>query len=127
LKLLLDTHTFLWAIGEPQLLTVKTRKLLQDASVERIVSVVSLWEIAIRVRIRRLSMPTDREFYIRKLDDLQARTLPVELRHSFAMFEQPPHHHDPFDRLLIAQAREDGLTVVTRDEVFSDYDVQTIW
>ena len=127
MNLLLDTHTFLWALSKPHMLTEKTRKLLLDSSTSRWVSSVTLWEIAIKVQIGKIDMPIDRQFYLRKLDDLEARPLPVELRHSLAVFELPPHHRDPFDRLLIAQAREDGLTIATRDQAFSAYDVETVW
>src|SRR4051812_18219161 len=84
-NLLLDTLTFLWALSEPHMLTEKTRKLLLDSSTHRWVSSVTLWEIAIKVQIGKLDMPIDRQFYLRKLDDLEARPLPVELRHSLAV------------------------------------------
>jgi PIN domain nuclease of toxin-antitoxin system len=126
-NLLLDTHTFLWALGEPNLLSERVRELLLDSATHRWVSSVTLWEIAIKVQIGKLDMPMDRQFYLRKLDDLEARPLAVDLRHSLAMFELPPHHRDPFDRLLIAQAREDGLTIVTRDREFARYEVEIVW
>jgi PIN domain nuclease of toxin-antitoxin system len=109
------------------MLTAKTRKLLLDPAIERSVSVVSLWEIALKVQIGKLVMPIDRTYYLRELAVLKARPLPVELRHSLAALELPMHHRDPFDRLLIAQAREESLTLVTRDKVFPAYDVQTVW
>jgi len=126
-KLLLDTHAFLFALGEPALLTARTRKMLLDPEIERWVSAVSLWEIAIKVQIGKLQMPSDGQFYLKGLDDLQARVMPVEARHSLAVFDMPFHHRDPFDRLLIAQARADDLTLISRDQVFSAYDVQTVW
>jgi PIN domain nuclease of toxin-antitoxin system len=124
---LLDTHTFLYAIRDPQKLTPRMRKLLTDSAIPRWVSVVSLWEIAIKVRIGRLSMPGDQAFYQRHLGHLRAQALPVELRHSLAMFELPLHHKDPFDRLLIAQARAEDLTLATRDAAFAAYALPTIW
>ena len=127
MKLLLDTHAFLFALGEPALLTARTRKMLLDPEIERWVSAVSLWEIAIKIQIGKLGMPSDGQFYVKGLDDLQARVLPVEARHSLAIFDMPLHHRDTFDRLLIAQARADGLTLISRDQAFSAYDVQTMW
>lgn len=127
MKLLLDTHAFVWAINGPEALPVKIRKLLLDPAVERSVSVISLWEIAVKVRLGKLKMPTDRPYYLSELAFLHARILPMELRHSLAVFELPLHHRDPFDRLLIAQAREDGLTIVTRDPAFAAYEVEIVW
>ena len=127
MRLLLDTHAFLFAISSPELLTAKGRRLLTDPEIQRWVSVVSLWEIAIKIHIGKLAMPLDRSFYAQHLRALNAQTLAVHLGHSLALFGLPQHHCDPFDRLLIAQAREEGLTLVTRDEAFEDYEVDSIW
>ena len=127
MRLLLDTHAFLFAIGAPGELTQRVRDLLIAPEAERWVSAVSIWEIAVRVQIGKLALPLDREFYVRHLQALKARPLAVELRHSLALLSLPMHHRDPFDRLLIAQALEEGLTLVSRDEVFGPYGVETIW
>jgi len=117
----------LFAIAQPESLSPKGRALLRDPAVERWLSTVSLWEIAVKVQIGKLDMPLDREFYTHHLDQLRMRVLGVELRHSLAMFELPLHHRDPFDRLLIAQAREDGFTLLTHDDAIGVYDVACIW
>jgi PIN domain nuclease of toxin-antitoxin system len=127
MRLLLDTHAFLLAISSPELLTAKGRRLLTDPEVERWVSAVSLWEIAIKIHIGKLAMPLERSFYAQHLRALNAQTLAVDLRHSLALFGLPLHHRDPFDRLLIAQAQEEGLTLLTRDEAFKAYEVATVW
>ena len=127
MRLLLDTHAFLFAIAQPERLSAKGRELLLDPKVERWLSTVSLWEIAVKVQIGKLGMPLDREFYTHHLDQLRLGVLVVELRHSLAMFELPLHHRDPFDRLLIAQARVEGLTFLTRDDAIHTYDVACIW
>jgi PIN domain nuclease of toxin-antitoxin system len=127
MRLLLDTHAFLFAISSPELLTAKGRRLLTNPDVERWVSPVSLWEIAIKVHIGKLVMPLEGSFYAQHLRALSAQTLAVDLRHSLALLGLPLHHRDPFDRLLIAQAREEGLTLMTRDETFKDYEVETVW
>jgi PIN domain nuclease of toxin-antitoxin system len=126
-RLLLDTHAFLFAIAEPELLTAKSRRLLASVEVERWVSVVSLWEIAIKVQIGKLAMPLDEAFYIRQLQTLKAQTLAVSLQHSLALMKLPLHHRDPFNRLLIAQAKEEELTLMTRDAGFKAYGVPTVW
>ena len=127
MRLLLDTHAFLFAIAEPELLTAKSRRLLASREVERWVSVVCLWEIAIKVQIGKLAMPLDETFYIRQLQALKAQTLGVNVQHSLGVMKLPLHHRDPFDRMLIAQAREEGLTLVTRDTAFKAYGVATVW
>jgi PIN domain nuclease of toxin-antitoxin system len=126
-RLLLDTHAFLFAIAEPERLTAKTRRLLASLEVERWVSVVSLSEIASKVQIGKLAMPLDESFYVRQLQALKAQTLAVSLQHSLALMKLPLHHRDPFDRLLIAQAKEEGLTLLTRDAGFKAYGVATVW
>jgi PIN domain nuclease of toxin-antitoxin system len=126
-KLLLDTHAFLFAIAEPELLTAKTRRLLASHETERWVSVVSLWEIAIKVQIGKLPMPLDQSFYMRHLQALKAQALVVSIQHSLAFMALPLHHRDPFDRLLIAQASQEGLTLVSRDVAFKPYGVATVW
>lgn len=127
MRLLLDTHAFLFAIAEPELLTPKTRRLLANDEVERWVSVVSLWEIAIKVQIGKLPMPLDPAFYTRHLQALKAQTLAISLQHSLAFMALPLHHRDPFDRLLISQTTEEGMTLVTRDAAFKPYGVATVW
>jgi PIN domain nuclease of toxin-antitoxin system len=127
MKLLLDTHAFLFAIGEPAQLPLRVRDLLADPAIERWVSTISLWEIAVKAAMGKLSVPTDRGFFIRHLDALRAKVLAVELRHSLALLELPLHHKDPFDRLLIAQALEEGMTITSRDQVFDRYGAPVIW
>ena len=117
----------MYAFSEPELLTPKVRRLLEDPEVERWVSVISLWEIAIKVQIGKLSLPLDTAYYYRNLEALRARTLAVNAEHSLALLSLPLHHRDPFDRLLIAQARVEGLTLLTRDRTFRKYGVEALW
>jgi len=126
-KLLLDTHAFLYAIGEPERLPATVRALLAEPGVERYISVVSLWEIAVKIQIGKLPLPPEPAFYQEHSRALQATFLPVGPRHTFELFQLPMLHRDPFDRLLAAQARVDGLTIVTRDAAVAAYDVVTVW
>ena len=87
MKLLLDTHAFLFAISQSNQLTARGRAMLANPKVERWLSAVSLWEIAGKVQTGKLSLPLDRHFYSHHLGALQARVLGVELRHSFALLE----------------------------------------
>ena len=127
MKLLFDTHAFLFAISNPELLSSRARDLLSDPSNERWVSAVCIWEIAIKIQIGKLELPSDRQYYHHHIRQLGAHPLPVELRHALAVLELPPLHKDPFDRLLVAQAREEGFTLLTRDERIGAYAVETIW
>lgn len=127
MRLLLDTQTFLFAIFEPELLPHKLLSLLEDSSVERWVSAVTHWEIAVKLQIGKLDAPADPEFYLRHTEKLQAKVLSVEARHCFALYRLPLHHKDPFDRLLISQAMVEGMTLASRDREFAPYAVQRIW
>ena len=127
MKILLDTHPFLYAIQEPERLSPIVRDLLEDVKIPRWVSVVSLWEIAVKIQIGKLDLPRNAGFYQKHIRALRALVLPVDVRHSMGLMELPLHHKDPFDRLLIAQAREENMTLMTRDGAFGEYDVKTIW
>ncbi len=127
MRLLLDTHAFLFAINPFERLPVRVQAHLEDRSVERWISTISLAEIAIKVRIGKLPLPSQSSFYLQHIEELGAKLLPVQAEHAFALFRLPLHHRDPFDRLLIAQAQVEGLTVVTVDPAFAAYEVSTIW
>ncbi|MBY0505419.1 MAG: type II toxin-antitoxin system VapC family toxin [Bryobacteraceae bacterium] len=127
MKILLDTHAFLFAIANPAKLPPRLRSLLQDPLIERWVSVVSHWEIATKVSIGKLDMPSETSFYVRQIANLQAKTLPVNLRHSLGMHGLPTYHRNPFDRMLISQAMVENLTLASRDQHFQDYAVKCIW
>lgn len=127
MKLLLDTHAFLFAIGDPEKLSPAGRAALEDPSVPRLVSVASLWEIAIKIQIGKLNLPAEVEFYQEHIDRLKATLLGVEPRHIFELFRLPVLHKDPFDRLLVAQARVDSFQIVTRDAAIAQYSVPVLW
>lgn len=127
MKLLLDTHTFLWAFDRPEALSSTVRDALLDPLVERWVSVIALAEIAVKAQKGLLDLPLTRDFYLDQAARLRATFLPVGVLHCFALFSLPRLHGDPFDRLLIAQAKAEGLTIATHDRAFAAYDVPTIW
>ncbi|MFN0106506.1 MAG: type II toxin-antitoxin system VapC family toxin [Bryobacteraceae bacterium] len=127
MKLLLDTHAFLFAIGQPERLSSAVRDALIDPDLPRWVSAVSLWEIAVKIQIGKLELPAAPAYYREHIRRLRANVLAVEARHSFELFRLPPLHKDPFDRLLVAQARGDEMTLVTRDESIGRYSVPVLW
>ena len=123
MRLLLDSNALIWAYSRPAELAAIARRHLGDPDNERLVSVASLWEISIKMSIGKLSFA---EEFDRVLDDLAVTLLPVTVAHVEAIQTLPFHHRDPFDRMLVAQALAEGLTIVTRDRRFAAYDVPVL-
>lgn len=119
LRLLLDTHVLLWAIADPGRLSSRARSVIASEENEVFISVVSPWEIAIKKSRNRIETPDDLG---QGLESSQFKLLPVLLRHTKAIESMPHHHHDPFDRMLVAQAIVDGLILVTADRKLTRYD-----
>lgn len=125
-RVLLDTHVVLWAMQEPARLGSQ-RELLGDPAVTRVVSAVVVWEVAIKVGLGRLRLPMPVAAWAsRAVSDLAAERAPITDQHAAAVAELPHHHHDPFDRLLVAQARFLDVPLVTADPVLRAYDVEII-
>jgi PIN domain nuclease of toxin-antitoxin system len=128
MKLLLDTHTFLWLDSNPEKLSQTAQVACEDPINELYLSVVSAWEIQIKRQINRLQLgiPLDQMIRVQQsANDL--RILPVELHHIYVLDELPLHHNDPFDRLLMAQAKAEHAWLVTGDSRFQLYPVDIIW
>ena len=124
----IDTHCWLWWHIEPTRLGKKAFRTIADGSNEIRFSVVSAWEITIKYQLNKLGLPMPPGRYIpRRLEDSYMDVLPIHLEHVIQLENLPPHHKDPFDRLLIAQARSEGLTVITADPQFEGYDVKTVF
>jgi PIN domain nuclease of toxin-antitoxin system len=121
LRLLLDTHVLLWAAGQPEKLSRKARKLLDDPKIIPVFSAASLWEIAIKRGIGRDDFQVDPRLLRRGLLDNGYGELAVTAAHAVALDTLPPLHKDPFDRLLIAQALVEGVTLVTSDVLVARY------
>jgi PIN domain nuclease of toxin-antitoxin system len=126
MKVLLDTHTFIWAITDERRLSPRARSLI--ASSELWWSVVSLWEAIQKAQVGKLSLPLPAgPFLTGELSSNHVRLLPVSLSHVLRIEELPLHHRDPFDRLLIAQSIEEGWPIITADPWFARYPVDVIW
>ena len=126
MRFLLDTHVFLWATSDPDRLGAQ-RALIADPEHERLVSAVVPWELAIKAGRGRLTLPEPvGEFVRTRLPRLVATALPITLEHAAAVEALPPHHRDPFDRLLIAQAQMLEAPIVTVDPAFAAYDVELL-
>ena len=112
MRLLLDTHVLLWSLTEPQKLSRRTREALEDAQNEVFASSVSGWEIAVKRSLGKLNAPDNLEAGVKEQD---FTPLNLTFLHAEQAGALPPHHGDPFDRMLIAQAQVEGLILVTRD------------
>jgi PIN domain nuclease of toxin-antitoxin system len=127
MKLLLDTHTFIWWDSEPTRLSAQAMALCQDRENVLLLSVASVWEMQIKLQLGKLKLNLPLADVIesqRQVNNIQV--LPVALTHVLALDKLPPYHKDPFDRLLIAQASVEEAVLVSGDPVFK-YPAQVIW
>lgn len=123
MRLLLDTHVVVWVLSDPNRLTAKTRTAIETEENEIFVSVVSPWELAIKGPREGLHLPDDLEAQV---DQRGFDLLPVLFRHTEPIGSMPYHHRDPFDRMLVAQAVVDNLTIVTADRKLTNYQVSLL-
>lgn len=121
MKLLLDTHLLLWAAGQPKRLPASVGVLLDDAETEPVFSSASLWEIAIKRGLGRDDFKVEARSLRRALLDNGYEELPVTGAHAVAIGGLPPIHKDPFDRILVAQATAEGITLLTADPLVACY------
>jgi PIN domain nuclease of toxin-antitoxin system len=127
MKALLDTHTFLWAIAEEGKLSRRAQQIYTGPN-DLWMSVASVWEILIKTKAGKLPMPQPvGPYLVKKLVQNQIELLPVNLDHVLRIESLPPHHRDPFDRLLIAQAIKEKWPIITADPWFARYPVEVIW
>lgn len=128
MRMLLDTHAFLWWVGAGRKLPRRARSAVGSGRNECFVSIATAWEIAIKVSLGSLRVESSLERFLP--DQIAAngfQPLPIDLRHTARVATLPFHHRDPFDRLLVAQALEEELAVVTADPVFAEYGVKRVW
>ena len=126
MRLLLDTHVFLWLLAEPDRLGEHIGSV-EDPRNEFFLSAASSWEIAIKTQLGRLHLPEDPRRYVPdRMRAIGAEPLPIEHNHALAAVELPPLHRDPFDRILVAQARGLRLTILTADVNIARYEVETL-
>ncbi len=121
MKLLLDTHLLLWAAGEPRRLSRQARTLIDDADNELLFSAASVWEVAIKRGLGREDFKVDASLLRRGLLDNGYSELPIHSQHVIATQSLPPIHKDPFDRVLVAQAVVEGITLLTIDSRVARY------
>ena len=128
MKLLLDTHTFNWWDSEPQRLSQRVLNMCQDTQNVLLVSVASLWEMQIKLQLGKLKLHKPLEELVSGQQEInKIDILDVKLEHVLALGKLPSHHKDPFDRMLVAQAMLEDLTLVTHDRKLEAYSVAILW
>ncbi len=128
MNLLLDSHIFIWWREEPAKLSPKAFSEISDANNNIFISVVTIWELQIKIALNRLTIKGGLENAVK--DEQQNngfQILPVNLSHALNIENLPPHHSDPFDRLLISQAIVENMTLVSADKEFGKYQVNLLW
>jgi PIN domain nuclease of toxin-antitoxin system len=128
MKVLLDTHTFLWWITDNPKLSSHVSKIIGDGRNELFLSAASGWEIAIKAKLGRIKIPDKPEQFVSEQMVANAiQGLPIQISHALHIYNLPYHHRDPFDRMLVAQAQLEGLPILTDDPQISQYPVKVIW
>lgn len=127
MRVLLDTHAFLWSIAEPAKLSKRAARVVEDGKNELLLSTASLWEIVLKAQAGKLQLPAGPGFLAEHMARLGVASLPVEAGHVLALLRLPLHHRDPFDRLLVAQCQVENLTILTADDAIRQYAVQAVW
>jgi len=128
MRLLLDTHVFLWWVADHPSLSLLARSAIADADNECLISVVSCWELAIKTSLGKLELGQSLERFVpEQLAANQFQLLPMDLRHTLRVAALPWHHRDPFDRLLVAQCQAEGLTLVSADGAMAAYGLPVLW
>jgi PIN domain nuclease of toxin-antitoxin system len=127
-RALLDTHAFLWWIADDDRLSTTARDAIADGGNEVLFSVVSAWEIATKAALGRLTIEgAIGELLPQQIEANAFQVLPIHLRHALRLADLPEVHRDPFDRMLVAQALEEDLAVITGDRQVASYPIRVLW
>ena len=128
MKYLLDTHAFLWFVTDDDKLSSNARSIIKNSNNEVYFSAVSAWEMSIKVRLGRLTIEEALEpFIIKQLAENNFSTLSITIFHSIYTSKLPEIHKDPFDRMLIAQAQVENLSLISRDKNIKKYKIPVVW
>lgn len=128
MKLLLDTHIFLWWIMNSPLLSSNAHDLIRDTGNDLFLSAASGWEIAIKAGLEKIVLPDNPISFVEEQMIInQIQSLPIELEHALHIYRLPLKHKDPFDRILVAQAQIEDLIIISNDEYIRQYDVEVVW
>lgn len=126
--LLLDTHVFLWFVMDDPRLTDTAASLIADIGLSKHISLASLWEIAIKSQLKKLNLGTSYDTFVQEyITAREVELIPIDLGHLSVYSSLPLHHHDPFDRMLIAQAIALDIPIATRDPNYAAFKVEVVW
>lgn len=128
MRVLLDTHTFLWFVEDDPKLNPHVQRIIEDADTQPFLSMATIWEMAIKVNLGKLGLPAPFALFIP--DQLRLNTimqLDIAIEHTVRVASLPLHHRDPFDRLLIAQPLVEQMPIISRDAAFDAYGVTRVW
>jgi len=127
MRVLIDTQCWLWMQATPERLPARARALLETTGHEVYLSAASIWEMAIKAGLGRLRLPLPIDEYVHsRLEQSETRVLPIDHHHALRVASLPPHHRDPFDRILVAQAQVERWPIITSDRQLASYDVELI-
>ena len=128
MRVLLDTHSFLWWVTDDPRLSPRARETMSDGENQLFFSAASAWEIAIKARLGRLTIQKPIESFVpAQLAENAIEGLPIGLSHALHVYSLPDHHGDPFDRMLVAQSQLESMPILTGDPLIALYAVETIW
>lgn len=128
MKLLLDTHTFLWFLAEDRSLSASAKARIEDVRTEKFLSVASIWEMSIKIALGKLELDAELgELIASGAEGNGIAVLDVRKEHALGVVGLPLHHRDPFDRILVAQALVERMAIVGRDPAFDAYPIRRIW
>ncbi len=128
MRILFDSHSWLWLQTTPERLSADALRSVEDPANELILSVASAWEISIKYALGKLVLPRPpMDYFTERIPTSGVVPMPISLSHALHVATLPMHHRDPFDRILIAQAQLESLTVLTSDRRFGSYDVDVLW
>jgi len=127
-KLLVDAHTLIWAVDDPSKLGPQAVTALQDPANDLLLSAGTIWEIAIKVGLKKLSLSMPYKQWVTKaMADLGMTVLPITVEYADVQAGLPNHHRDPFDRMLVAQSQVENIHLVSADPVFDQYGINRLW
>ncbi len=127
MDLLLDTHTLIWFLNGDKKLSEKAKTTIENLDNTKLVSIASIWEIAIKISLDKLRFSKGFKHLIGLIEENGFETLPISTEHAIIVSTLEFIHRDPFDRLLVAQSMNNSLTIITRDDNIKKYNVPTIW
>jgi PIN domain nuclease of toxin-antitoxin system len=128
MRVLLDTHAFLWWIVDDPRMSARASEVIVDGRNDLLFSVASGWEIAIKAGLGRIELPTPMErFLVGQLRENRIEVLPIQMTHALHVYALPHHHRDPFDRMLVAQAQVERLPILSADGRIAKYEVEVLW